>query len=495
MRSYNNFDRSYEHKTTGEMGYAIPICWKFTNPGDIWRGSMTTLIRLPKLDYPVMHRVYARVHWFWVRNSLLYDGWKDWWTGGEDGANSETHPYIQASTVTHSTLLNYLHLPAMAYGTTHSLNALPVRAYNTIHNRFYRDSQEISAVTVDTTDGLDTTTNTTLLKVAHPKNRLTTLRSEPQLGDALTVSLGGEAPVTGIGKLNQTYGLSPNVYETDGSGTVNYTAGDNCGNHTWEMEEDPSNSGYPNIRANLASATGLSVDDLRLAMALQRDREKKNNYGGRYSEVIRGEFGVNPVNDPDEPTYLGGGKSLVQFSEVIDTGTAQANIGDLYGHGINTMKTNRFQKYFREHGVLMGILSVVPEPIHTEMIPREYFYDSRTDYFDPDLEFIGEAEVTNKEIQADHGTPDGVFGYQKQYDECRTSDNVVSGLFDSGQTYNNAHYGIEQSGQAALNQAWIEATTTKRVQQDTNEPALRITAFNHLIAKQRMDKNPLPKFI
>ena len=202
----------------------------------------------------------------------MWDGFDEWWTGGEDGQNSDTHPYFQASSVTHSTLLNYLGIPAMTFGSTLSFNALPLRAYAKVYNDYYRDSQIIPEITIDTTDGLDSTTNTTLQKVSNPKDYFSTIRSEPQLGDELTVSLGGQAPVTGIGKVNQTYTQSSaSVYETGESATRTYATsgyieGSAAQNH-YQVEQDPNNPGYPNINANLAAATGLSVDDLRLAIA------------------------------------------------------------------------------------------------------------------------------------------------------------------------------------------------------------------------------------
>ena len=224
-------------------------------------------------------------------------------------------------------------------------------------------------------------------------------------------------------------------------------------------EEDSSNSGYPNIRADLANATGLSIDDLRLAIALQRDREKKNNYGGRYSEVIAHEFGVKGYDSRiGEAQYLGGGKNVLQFSEVLSTDGA--NTGDLYGHGIGAMKTNKYQKFFPEHGIVMTLMSVVPEPLYPEMCHRGWLRDARTDYFDPDLEYIGEQEVTNCEVQINHSSPDAVFGYQKQFDDLRYMPNFASGKFGTGGTLNTWHYGTEYSGDVALNQSFIECTPT-----------------------------------
>ena len=86
------------------------------------------------------------------------------------------------------------------------------------------------------------------------------------------------------------------------------------------VRQDTSNTGYPDIRADLASATGIPINDLRLALALQRDMEIKAQYGSRYSEVIAHDFGVrNQDSRLQRPEYLGGGKSVIQFSEVLST--------------------------------------------------------------------------------------------------------------------------------------------------------------------------------
>lgn len=488
MPKRNNHNRSRRWQFTGDMGYLIPFGWWFVNPGEIFRHGTRALIRTPPLDYPVMHRVFVRIHHFYVAFEAIYEGWRQFWTGGEDGGNADTHPYIQASTVTHSTLLNYLGLPAMAYGSTRNFNALPLRAYNKIYNDYYRDSQIISEATIDTTDGLDTTTNTTLHRVAMAKDRFSTIRSEPQLGDALTVSVGGETFVEVDGS---TVSSSSNISVQDGAAAHKKLRSD--GTHDYLSSTAQDDNDY-RMKVDLAEASGLSVDDFFLSMALQKDRVKKNNFGGRYQEVIGHEFGMrNLDNQLDRAWYLGGGKNLLQYSEVLSTDGS--NTGDLYGHGLGAMKANKYQRLFPEHGIVMSLMSVIPENLYPEAIDRPFLYDNRTDYYDPDLEYIGEQEVTCGEYQADHSTPSAVLGYQKQYDEYRSSFNFAAGLFGTGQSKNNTHFGLEISGDAALNQSYIDCVPTKRVQQDTNAPALEVYALHDVVAKSRMARNPMPKYI
>ena len=151
----------------------------------------------------------VRFHTFFVRNRLLWDDsggaetdFEAFITGGSDGNKTPTHPYIDlnAVTVNQGELLNYLGIPAATYpGSTYKINALPLRAYASIYNNYYRDVDICSELTIDTSDGADSTTNTTLQKVAWPKVPLNILRSTDSLGTNITVPFSGSAPVIAEG--------------------------------------------------------------------------------------------------------------------------------------------------------------------------------------------------------------------------------------------------------------------------------------------------------
>ena len=212
-------------------------------------------------------------------------------------------------------------------------------------------------------------------------------------------------------------------------------------------EEDPSNTGYPNIRANLAAATGIPINDLRLALALQREMETRAQYGSRYCEVLAHDFGVrNQDARLQRPEYLGGGKSVIQFSEVLSTDGA--NTGDMYGHGISAVKSNAFRRFIPEHGIIMSIMSVVPEALYTEGLHRSFSRETKEDYFSKTLQFIGEQEVLNKELQSTHSSPESIFGYQERYDEYRYLPNTVSSKMRT--TYNTWHCGRDRDWETLL---------------------------------------------
>lgn len=483
----SNFNLSHQKKFTGNMGYLIPMGWYEALPGDIIRHSTTALIRIAPLVTPVMHRVFVRIHHFFVPNRLIWSDWEDFITGGDDGNNASVHPYKALSSISEGSLLDYLGVPSGNFGHTENLNALPIRAYAKIYNEFYRDQDLCAEMNISKSSGADTTTSWSLQKASWPKDYFTTCRTFEQKGDEVVIPVGGTAPVTGLGMASQTTGAGANVYETDGSGTTNYPA---TMNSALIVNQDASNPGYPDIRANLASATGIPINDLRLALALQRDMEKRAQYGSRYSEVLAYEFGIrNQDARLQRPEYLGGGKSIIQFSEVLSTDGA--NTGDMYGHGIAAMRSNAYRRFIPEHGIVMSIMSVLPEPLYTEGIHRSWSRTTKEDYFDKALQFIGEQEVPYKELQLTHSTPDGIFGYQKRYDEYRYHPNTIAGGMRS--TYNTWHYGREFSGDIALNQSFLDCTPTKRTQADLTADTLIVTAHHNIIAKRQIATNPMPK--
>lgn len=486
----SNFNLSHQKKFTADMGYLIPITWYEALPGDILRQSTTALIRMTPLVTPVMHRVFVRIHHFFVPNRLIWDKWEDFITGGPDGNDETIHPYkSMSSAINKGSLFDYLGIPTHTPATPLKFSALPLRAYNLIYNEYYRDQDLTSEVPINKSSGVDSDPNYTLKKACWPKDYFTTCRPWEQKGDEVVIPVGGTAPVRGIGSTVAAFssGSPVTVRETDKSTTSSFTKGINT---NFYLEEDTSNLGYPNVRAYLSEATGIPINDLRLALALQRDMETKAQFGSRYSEVLAHEFGIrNQDSRLQRPEYLGGGKSVIQFSEVLSTDGS--NTGDMYGHGISAMRTNSFRRFIPEHGIVMSLMSVLPEPLYTVGLNRSFIRETKEDYFDKTLQYIGEQEVYNKEIQVTHTNREGIFGYQKRYDEYRYIPNTIAA--DMRDTLNTWHYGREYSGDVALNQTFVECTPTKRTQADLTAKAMIITAHHNLVAKRHVAKNPMPR--
>src|SRR5690606_8721213 len=123
-------------------------------------------------------------------------------------------------------------------------------------------------------------------------------------------------------------------------------------------------------------------------------------YGVRYSDARLG-----------RPEYLGGGRQTIQFSEVIQQGpnSSDGGVGELYGHGIAALRSNRYMYFFEEDGVVITLACVKPIPMYLKSVDRLAFAATREDYYQREYDTLGMQEIKNKYVQFDHSSPDGTF--------------------------------------------------------------------------------------
>ena len=147
-----------------------------------------------------------------------------------------------------------------------------------------------------------------------------------------------------------------------------------------------------NLYVDVANSTGASIIDVRLSYALQRYKEARAKYGSRYSEYLR-YLGVRSSDARlQRPEYLGGGRQTISVSEVLataETGTS-VDVGDIKGHGIGAMRTNRYRRYFEEHGYVFSLMHVQPKTMYYQGIPKSYIKTTKEDFWQRELEHIGQ---------------------------------------------------------------------------------------------------------
>ena len=492
---------SHYKLATFSQGELIPVACYEVLPGDTVQQATSALLRATPLNAPVMHPVHARIHHWYVPTRLIWNDWENFITGGPDGLNASVVPTITVNSGSGwaiGSLADYLGIPTGVDDLP--VCALPFRAYALIWNEWYRDQDLQTALTIDLTDGADTTTNTTLQNVCWERDYFTTSRPWTQKGTAVSLPLGTRANVLGIGKLDQTFGNAQNtVYESDGTQQT-YAANENAGPIDASAAADRflveegggargGTTGYPNIYADLSTATSATINELREAFALQRYKEARARYGSRFTEYLR-YLGIRPSDARlQRPEYLGGGKQTIQFSEVLQqapstSGTPGTGVGILKGHGIGAMRSNRYRRFFEEHGYVISLLSVQPKTMYAQGLPKMWSRSTKEDYWQKELQFIGQEEVYNKEIYWGHSTPNGVFGYNDRYDSYRRIENSISGEFRDS-TANFWHMGRIFSGDPALNAAFVSSNPTNRVYQSTSTDQI-YAMINHSIQARRL---------
>lgn len=497
----NKHSLSHQRLLSCDMGSLVPIGWFEVLPGDTIQHATSALLRASPMLSPVMHPMDVRIHHWFVPYRLLWSSFEDFITGGPSGTSLPTFPTITfAGAPGLGSLSDYLGVPHSVTGQV--VSALPYRAYARIWNESYRDEDLETALVQSTADGNDTTTSTALKNCAWEKDYFTSSRPWEQKGPAVSLPLGTSAPVTGIGLLDGTPGgaIPANVRDAaglmTGTGVPNTATGlgGSGGTNLQIKLTTTGNSGagnLPDIKANLAAATAATVNQLRQAMAIQRFEEARARYGSRYVEYLR-YLGVRSSDARlQRAEYLGGGKNRVQFSEVLQVGPSaspdQANtVGALKGHGISAMRSNRYRRFIEEHGLIMSLLSIRPKTIYMNGLPKQFNRRLKEEFWQRELEHIGQQAVKNKEVYSAAASPDATFGYQDRYDEYRRIESGVSGEFRT--TLNYWHLARDFGSEPALNASFVSSVPTMRTFASSSTDPFYVMAAHSIQARRMVSK-------
>lgn len=485
MKKRGKFSLSNYKLLTLDMGSLVPCGITQVLPGDSIQQATSALVRCSPLLTPVMHPVSVRIHHWFVPHRLVWDDFEDFITAGPQGTSLPSFPTITLSNPAVGQLSDYLGVPPRSGNEI--VSALPFRAYGLIYNENYRDQDLSPEVVVSTASGNDTTTSIALMNAAWEKDYFTSARPWEQKGPTVTIPLGTKAPVSGLGfPVNSAFSTITNAHIKDSSSGiagVNYPFSGSS-NIPHIRGTNTGATSVPDVFADLTGASAITLNALRQAAALQSFEEARARYGSRYVEYLR-YLGVKSSDARlQRPEYLGGGKQTIQFSEVLATAdTGDTPVGAMKGHGIAAMRSNRYRRFFEEHGYVVSVMSVLPKTMYVQGLQRHWNYRTREDFWQQEFQHIGQQAIKNKEIYALSANPDATFGYQDRYDELRRGINTVAGEFRTP-ALDDWHMARIFASEPALNHSFVNAVPTKRnfSSQDTN--VLYVMAKHNIQARR-----------
>lgn len=495
MRKRSKFSLSHYNLTTMNMGLVVPVGLTEVLPGDTIQQATSAFIRVTPLVAPVMHPVHVAIHHWYVPLRLIWDDFETFITGGEDGLDTSEYPTIEAPDTGFSvgSLADHLGCPTGVSNLV--VSALPFRAYALIWNEWYRNQDTNSPTELSTASGLDTTTSLFIRYKAWAKDYFTSAAPWPQRGPAVSVPVN----LTAAGKPSISATIVGNgTPRFDGAGLSYVTVNGNLASTSEETVLAASRSGSesgsavwtdPALKVNIDYSSGnpelgsVDINQLREAFALQRFEEHRALYGSRYTEYLR-YLGIRASDARlQRPEYLGGGRQTIQFSEVLQTAEGTDPVGTMRGHGIAAMRTNRYRRFIEEHGYVMTLMSVMPISIYQNGLPRLWNRRVKEDFWQKELEHIGEQEILIKELYAKASNPDEVFGYQDRYDEYRSHQSFVSGEFRD--LLNYWHFARDFANEPTLNNDFIYGTPTNRPFAEQTRNQL-YCMLNHSIQARRL---------
>jgi hypothetical protein len=189
----------------------------------------------------------------------------------------------------------------------------------------------------------------------------------------------------------------------------------------------------PDASTNLV----FSISNLRSAYALDKLYRLSIAAGdGDYGSQIRAHYGFDVPYDNCKSRFLGGISEPISISEVVTTATtSEAPTGDIYGKGVSANSGQRIVFDSKEHGIIMGIFSVVPEADYNACgVDKFNTKVSREDYFQPEFADLGLSPLSLFEYSycAPTGSDSNAsLGYIPRYAEYKTRVDYVHGEFES----------------------------------------------------------------
>lgn len=414
------------------LGELQPVGCIEVLPGDTFQHSTSMLLRCMPLVAPVMHQVDVRVHHWFVPHRLVWEHFEAFITGQAE----LTVPTVSIDFTNpgHARMAS-----ALGLGNTQSggagtvVSALPFRGYNLIWNEYYRDQDLVTAVPL--------TSLSAPRLVAWHKDYFTTARPWPQKGSEVTVP----------------------VRYTDNVGNVQDVGVDAAPGGVFPYKLGLLN---PTTPMPFVGGLGANVRDLRMSLALQRYDEARARYGSRYTEYLR-YLGVRSSDARlQRPEYLGGGKQQISFSEVLQTAEGTEPVGTMAGHGIAALRSNRYRRFFEEHGYVFTLVSVVPRNLYANVSPRHWFKSTKEDFYQRELQLVGQQPIWQAELgaRADNtgvNRDSNVFGWAGRYSEYTSHPSTVNGEFISN--YKEWTFSRSWSATAntpALNASFVQCLPT-----------------------------------
>ena len=253
-----------------------------------------------------------------------------------------------------------------------------------------------------------------------------------------------------------------------------------------------------NIPVNGTSiASTIKLKDLRALEVFTIFAERMARSKGMYNDLIYSQYGYNPEAQTREAIYIGGSyQDIVQNSIFQTTNEENSPLGTQAGQGISASYNKIGKFHSKDYGIIMTILSIVPETIYTTGINKLDTGITFEDMYYPIMNNLSAEPILKKEIYAsgDTTTDENLWGYAERFEEYKSRRNRVKGfsqLPSDKDRYDSAlvmarRFSVTQN----LNANWvtgIPSNVSLESFASTNEPP-----FDYNIIKDVRAKLPMP---
>lgn len=489
--SRNAFDVGYSNKFTSSLGMLLPCFVRECNPDEHYRINARMFTRTMPMNSAAFIQCTQHIEFFFVPYRLLWRDFPQFVTGTKyptslyDSKVSTDSPKFDLSKIYNAfnekltasnptpagglgtDLLGYPKvqnamrlLDLLGYGCYYTpeskdfapaaMNPFRLLAYQKICADFYRVANwEDNRVKSWNIDGLniDLTSTWNAVTLQNFLDNYLALNYRPWKKDLFTIA---NTSFQGADFISQSHMLSPSF--------PSYTEQNYA---DLKPDYNPSSGIQGMLYGTLdgKSNIGFSIANLRSAFALDKlYRLQAQASDGDYKSQIKARYGFDAYAPQMRCQFVGSASSVIQVNPITstaDTLTTTDNsfegtpVGRIYGNGV-AQGSDTFEFDTKEHGILMGICSFVPDVDYSSYGVNIFNKKlTSSEYFQPEFDNLGKQplDATSLYLAKVPGAggiqSPAVLGWIPRYSEYKTHIDEVHGQLN-GNIYRSA------SGQPTL---------------------------------------------
>lgn len=467
----NAFDLSFTSKFTASVGMLLPCFCKEVNPNEHFRINPEMFLRTVPLNSAAYVRLKQYCEFYFVPTRLLWRSFPQFIAGTSNqfsAAISDGSKFSSVPTWDFNTLLKLLTTSGndtcgypFKYGAVRLLDLLgygvnvsnvdtlisanntkpfkfkvsPFRmlAYQKIYSDYYRNAL-YESIDVENFNVDNSNPSTSVASQTASMMYLRYRDWKKDYFNAVSPSFQGSD------FMNAQF--APIVFPSAGQ--------DVNGNPTsWGNKNGNYQGGLSINQPSGGSSAGITVANLRSAYALDKlYRLMSSAKDGSYSEQMKVRFGVESPDDEWKSKFIGAIDAPVTIGDVTTTSdtydeSSQSGAipGTLYGNGWSQSQGN-IDFTAKEHGIIMGIFSILPEcDYQSDQLDAFNTKLKREDFFVPEFADLGKQPTPIYQFKFTKDTDmSKVLGWNLRYSEYKTSLDMVHGVFNSDDKFQNQSY-------------------------------------------------------
>lgn len=182
------------------------------------------------------------------------------------------------------------------------------------------------------------------------------------------------------------------------------------------------------------TASGVSVEELRIRMQMQAYLERENiangNGAGRYTQTLYAHWGVKGKDGRlQRAEFIGASKAPVMINEVsqLSEPTETNPLGQMAGQGVSSTRGKGFKFRAPEHGYIIGLFCITPRSAYMQGLPKYWTKFDRLDFYFPEFAHVGEEPVYYRELLNNGFNGNQIFGYNLRNLDLKMDYDTASG--------------------------------------------------------------------